>query len=145
MQDRLLEIGRWLSVNGEAIYGTRRWERMFQWSAGKQDYRPEGQHYLGGDFILKQTIDPEPGYAVKELFFTTKGENLYAIAPTWPGKQLIIKNFNATDTSEATLLGLEQKLVWSNVGNDLIIEMPESNLNLPELSHHAYVVRITGN
>ena len=25
MQDRLLEIGRWLEPNGEAIYGTRAW------------------------------------------------------------------------------------------------------------------------
>ena len=36
---------------------------------GERNYKPK-QHYLGGDFILKQTVNPEPGYAVKQLFFT---------------------------------------------------------------------------
>ena len=36
--------------------------------------------------MLKLTVDPEPGYAVKESFFTYNPvtNNLYAILPQWP-------------------------------------------------------------
>lgn len=36
----------------------------------------EGKHYVSGDAILKQTVDPEPGYAVKEVFLPRK-ERMY--------------------------------------------------------------------
>lgn len=31
------------------------------------------KHYVSGDAILKQTVDPDPGYAVKEVFLRRKG------------------------------------------------------------------------
>ena len=95
LQDRLLEIGKWLKINGEAIYGSRRWDRLVQWSEGERDYKPEGQHYLGADFILKQTVDPEPGYAVKEMFFTHNDGAIYAILPKWPEGKITVKDFTA--------------------------------------------------
>jgi alpha-L-fucosidase len=142
MQDRLLEIGKWLKINGEAIYGTKKWERTVQWSEGKQGYQPEGQHYLGAEFILKQTIDPEPGWAVKEIFFTQKEDHVYAILPKWPGKKLIIKDFNANEGTKIILLATNAGCSWENTGNNLEIALPDYDPNLPAENNYAYVLKI---
>jgi alpha-L-fucosidase len=145
MQDRLLKMGKWLTTNGEAIYGTRRWKEQAQWSDGKRDYKPQGGHYLGGDFILKLTVDPEPGYAVKQVFFTRKDSTLYAIAPKWPGEELVLKGVQGVPDTKVTLLATQAELKWENAGGDMVIQMPayDPNAFSPELAY-AYVFRITG-
>ena len=147
MQDRLLQMGRWLNTYGEAVYGTRAWERAVQWSDGERDYEKffEGQRYLSGEYILIQTVSPPEGYAAKEIFFTRKGENLYLILPEWPGGELVVHDLQPSRNCTATLLGTGRELKWYNRGKDLVVEMPVYDPAwFSEEERYAYVVKLEG-
>lgn len=119
MQERLADIGKWLNINGEAIYNTRRWRITNQWSTGNRNFKPEliDGWKTGGDVLLKQTIDPEPGFAVKEVFYTfnPKTKSLYAIFPKYPdNKKLVLKGINLPPNTEVSMLATKEKLKWEN-------------------------------
>jgi alpha-L-fucosidase len=139
MQERLLQIGDWLKINGEAIYNTTRWKVHSQWSDGNREYKGRS-----GDMLLKITVDPDPGYAVKEIFYTyNAGTNaLYAIFPKYPAnKKLVLKDVTIPATVNISFLSAPQKLPWRQVGNNVEITLPEYDPNTIR-STYAYVVKI---
>ena len=149
MQERLIQIGDWMKVNNESIYNTVRWKHPEQWSAGKRDYKPvrkEGDFKAGGDYMLKITIDPEPGYAVKEVFFTYNptSNTLYAILPTFPAdKKLLLKDIVLPASARVSLLGSTDKVIVKTSGNNTSIQLPEykpASFKAP----YAFVVKIEG-
>ncbi len=143
MQERLLQIGAWLDVNGEAIYGTRKWHRACQWSKGSREFNfREGKSYIEGDYILKQTVDPLPGKAVKEMFFTKKDKIVYAILPQWPGKTVLIKDLDPTSGAKISLLGVKGNLTWKKKGTDVVVQMPPFD-PLWKLPEYAYTLKIS--
>jgi alpha-L-fucosidase len=141
MQERLLDIGSWLKTNGEAIYGSRMWKVPCHWSAGNIP-KTERKEYMSKFNILEQTVAPPDGQAYKEVLFTFKNGNLYAITPKWPGRKLILKNVRTDSSTEITFLGTGDKLSWKMVNNNLLITTPEFDTDRMQ-SQYAYVFRIS--
>jgi len=141
MQERLLQIGDWMKINHEAIYNTIMWKKSSQWSTGRTDYKPKNS---SGDLLLKLTVDPDPGYAVKDCFFTYNPteNNLYAILPRYPSnKKVILHEIQLPTNAKIELLETHESLSWEQQGNDLAIQLPEFDPNKIK-SQYAFVVKI---
>jgi len=143
MQQRLVEIGDWLRVNGEAIYGTRYAGRPCQWSAGPRPAQAFGKYRIKYDLMAQVGQQPRDGHAVKQVFFTRRPGALYAITAGWPGRQLVIRDIRVAPGGAVTLLGVSGPLSYTTQGSTLIISVPPLNPgNAP--CQYAYAFRIAG-
>jgi alpha-L-fucosidase len=143
MEERLLDIGAWLKVNGEAIYGTRAAARSCQWTEGK---RPEQQY---GEYMIKYALldqvgqAPRDGMAVKQVFFTQKPDALYAITAGWPGGKLTLRDVKIPAGATVTLLGVANPLAYQVKGTDVEITLPALTPdNAP--CRFAYTIKLPG-
>jgi alpha-L-fucosidase len=124
MEQRLAEMGAWLAVNGEAIYGTRPFAVSKQWSDGevpKIDYNKE---YDSSYDVSKLTATPAPGKASIEAFFTRKGHDVYAILTRWPGGRFVWKNAGDLTPKAVTLLGTPGPLRFTKSGSTITVDLP---------------------
>ncbi len=113
-QRTLLEIGQWLDINGDAIYGTHSWIKASEGS-GRDGFR-----------------------------FTVKGDSLYAIAIAWPGEKATITSLASGKAPEGkiesvTLLGHAGKLEFTQDAEGLKIKMPAE-----QPCKHAFAIKING-
>ena len=100
--DRIKGVGAWLSVNGDAIYGTRPWKRA------------EGR--------------TTEGLGVR---FTSKPGSLFAILMETPrGGEITIEALKAADGTRVELLGQDEPLEWEQAGSGMTVktgrQLPDS-------------------
>jgi alpha-L-fucosidase len=116
VQTILLAIGRWLLVNGEAIYGTRPFEI----------YGEGPTEVLAGGF----TDAKSKPFTGQDIRYTTKGRTLYAIALDWPGAELKVRSLGTNGPLKGrkirriTMLGNQAKLKWKQTGDSLTVISP---------------------
>ena len=139
MEERLTEIGDWLKINREAIYGTKPWKATRQWSAGevpKVEYNKE----FSSAYDVTRLIDKsQMGKAHIEAFFTVKENNVYAILPQWSGHTFLLKDLN--QVKSVHLLGSDAPLKFKVSKAGVLVDLPE----LPEALRQqpAWVLRVS--
>ena len=116
LERRLLTIGRWLAINGEAIYGTRPWKKFGE---GLATAPPQG------------AARRRPEQPINGIRFTAGQDAVYAILLEWPADGKISLQSFASGAglltgapTAVTLLGHAQPLKWLRTVDGLRVELP---------------------
>lgn len=130
VQSVLREVGSWLKVNGEAVYGTRPWKM----------YGEGPTKIVEGAF---HDTDAQP-FTERDFRFTTKNDALYAFELGWPssGEALIHSlagaQLGGQKIASVSLLGSPSPLTFEAQPDGLHIRVPPQ-----PLGKYAYGFKIT--
>ncbi|GMA32952.1 hypothetical protein GCM10025875_29440 [Litorihabitans aurantiacus] len=113
-QERLAQVGEWLEVNGDAIYGTSYWQRA-----------------------------EEPASAT-DVRYTMGDDTLYATALDWPEDELTLGgDLPFTAATTVSLLGSDAQVPWSRAADGAIV-LDTSGLEPSNDIAHSFAISTPG-
>lgn len=126
----LLEMGKWIKSNSEAIYGTSRWKIT---NEGQEETLLDGTGHRAAKGFQRE-------FTSKDFWFTTKNNKVYAISLTNIEDEILIKSLRKGEgeIEKVKLLGSDERLSWSQNNDGLkttITGVPKNALG--------YVIEVT--
>lgn len=77
------------------------------------------------------------------IYYTSKGETIYAICLAWPGKTLKLEAPITTPQTQVRMLGCSEPLKWKPIEKGLVIDVPAMSVSeIP--CRNAWVFKLTG-
>jgi alpha-L-fucosidase len=110
----LREMGEWLKVNGDAIYGTTRW-KIINEGQGETSLDGTGEREKKG---FARTFSPE------DFWFSAKENKVFVLSLVAAGDTVKINSLKkeAGEIKQVKLLGSEQILKWTQTNTELELD-----------------------
>ncbi|MEP5341560.1 MAG: alpha-L-fucosidase [Algibacter sp.] len=123
----LREMGEWIEMNSEAVYGTSRWEIP---NEGQEETLLDGTGHRAAKGFKKT-------FTSKDFWFTTKENKVYAISLVAAANKILIRslNKNSVKIKNVRVLGSEKDVEWKQTETGL-----EVNLNGVKSDKNGFVV-----
>lgn len=118
----LRDLGNWLKINGDAIYGSRPWRKY-----GEGPTKVKSKEFEDASQVT---------YTPKDIRFTRKENKAYVIFLDWPGNKAVIETDFGKRVSDfergrgdyeydIELLGSEGKLSWNRTEKGIEVVLPD--------------------
>lgn len=119
----LKAVGRWMALNGEAIYGSTAWKVIGE--AAEVKKTQETQKLTAAEAAMKDAVnDATSKKTVADIRFTAKGNAIYAFARSWHERKVVFTSIVADRVKHISLLGYSGKIRWQSTASGLSVDLP---------------------